>query len=277
MNLRHLLAGVGLVAAAALAGPAAVAHAATTPPAPVCKTASVTLGDEVSREDSGTHGTWAKDKIVRKVEICQTGKAPATLEAETAGGHRVVYTATVKDAGEFITVAGKSPGKGVALAAGIKGNLTGQYTDTFTAEPGFKNYKPAIDGKAFKGAAPSSSTDFVKTLWGGSDFHAGESMLGWTWTYWTCVPDVKKAPESWTNSNTVNEGDITGKVACPTVTPTSAPTAAPIVLPSASTSTPAASLPVTGTNNTVPLVATALGLLAVGGVTVFAVRRRRTA
>jgi hypothetical protein len=276
VNRKILPYATAALAAGAGALIVAASPAAAAPPAPVCRTAVTTL---VDRPDSGFHGDWAKDAIVRTVKICETGPADTNAVTVEKAVARSMYTATVSDAGTFTTVAGLSPGAGVALPAGVKGLLAGGFGATFTAKAGFKQYKGVFDGKTYSGTAPSSTGDWVMNLWGGNDFTSVTNLVAWKWTYWTCNKNVAKATEKWVNADPdVNLGDITGK-ACP----------APVESASASASTggggggaPAASssgtaaggLPVTGSSVGLA-VGVAVALLAVGSVLFVAARRRR--
>jgi hypothetical protein len=257
-------------AAVAGAGPFAVSGPAAAAP-PACRTAVTTL---VDRPDSGFHGDWAKDAITRTVKICEA--APPVTD-KVATDRTSTYTATVVDTGTFTTVAGHSPGAGKPLVAGVKGLLAGGFTATFTAKPDFKNYQ-GFDKDTYSGTEPSSTSDWVKNLWGGRDFTPVTNLVGWKWTYWTCSKDVTKAVEKWVNADPdVNDGDITGK-ACP----------APVESASASAPTGGGAgggevggggastggLPVTGANVGI-LAGLATALIAIGMALFITARRRR--
>jgi LPXTG-motif cell wall-anchored protein len=257
------------VAAGAIVGLAGPASAVT----PTCRTATTTLTD---RADSGLHGDWAKDALVRTVKICEAApSAPAVAATDVdAATRRATYTATVVDTGTFTTVAGKSPVAGTTLPAGVVGKLTGGYTGTFKAVPAFKNYKATFDGKTYSGTAPSTTGDWVKALWGGEDYTQLTSLVAWKWTYWTCSADLAKATETFTNAEAGNSGDITGKT-CPSPSPSAS---APVVV------VPSASAPAGGTAGGLPVTGTNVGLIAGGGIVLLAAgaglvlagRKRRT-
>lgn len=243
---------------------------------PTCQTATTRL---IDRPDSGKHGDWAKDgagdkPLVRTVETCTLTPNVDAAGVETAG-FKVLYTVRVTDEGTFTTIAGKSPDAGVTLAAGITGKMSGGFTGTFKAAPGFRNYKGALNGKTFEGKAGPATGDWVKLNWGGEDFQEVTNLVDWSWSYWTCSNKIEKATEKWVNS-TVSTGDITGKP-CPSTAPSAAPSTAPSTAPSASHSTaPVATLPVTG-SNIGWFAVLAAGLVAVGvGLVVIGRRRRFT-
>lgn len=260
----------GVVAALALGGLVAVASpaAATEPCSSSASSPRKSASTLKSRPDNGNHGVWALDTLTRTVTI-SVALRPATGAWS--------YHADVVDKGAFVTQAGaaNSPREGLAVTGGRNGTTDGHFTADFTAEACFANFKDTYGGKEYSGTAPTETSNWVKGLWGGDDFHGTAINDDWTWTYRTCV-------EKWVDAANNNDGadpdagDIRGG-ACPVPSPS----AAPVVQPSTSSSAqpipvahnPGGGLPVTGTNS---LTLAGIGLLfVVIGLTGIAVSRRR--
>lgn len=223
-----LVLALGATGGIALAGTAlatgASSHGCAT------KTVTTHLKD---RPDSGEHGDWAKDELLRTVRLCQTSKQAGVG----------VYHAVLTDQGTFTTVAGKSPQAGKDLPAGIKGTVQGTFTADFTAAADWKTFDASkLDGKTFTGAsgptgAPTTST-WVSTLF--SDFKGSAINNDWWWKYETC--EHQRGGEKWLNAAKGNHGDITKLCKCqpPTKPPTTPPTATPTAT---ATATPPATVP----------------------------------
>lgn len=257
-----------VVVATAFLG-AVLAHPAGAA-APDCRTVTSHL---IDRPDNG-HGTpsmWALDTLDRKITVChQEAPAVAKVAIETW-----TYTATLTDAGTFVTQAGAhgSPNAGVALAGGTKGAVNGHATYLkFTAPHDWGYWNgDAMDGKTFHGSAPSGTDGWIANLW--TDGFSGTHIDSYSWTYKTCVEQWVDSSEEGNGDGTSDSaGDITGK-ACPSPSPsrTTQPTA-PV------TSSPvigAPSLPVTGFPVGLAVTAGAV-LVAAGGTALALSRRRRT-
>lgn len=243
---------------------------------PDCK--SVTVYDRVG-PDSGENGNdWATVTIDRKTTVCAVEKPTES---------NWTYVAGVEDSGEFVTLAGNSPGAGteVKLVGGVRGTVNGQFKAMFTALPWTSETKLV---------APDPSTltgQWIAAVFPGAETFKGDTVTEWRWVYNLCGQDG----EWWVNADASmggNSGDITEKP-CPTpsASPSESPSASPSVSSSATsaptTSAPAMTtsaapvanndrLPVTGsTAGTIGLVAA--GLIVVGSVLFFVGRRRRAA
>lgn len=282
----RLLAAVAAatIAALALAAPASAAVLPGPPPVGgpthpgagvgadvrvaggVCRTATTRL---VDRPDSGNHGVWAVDTIVRTTTICETDLLRADANVVVPGVNvdaRVQllarYHATVHDEGTFTTVDGHSPNRSVALCRGCRGHLVGGFTADFTALASFKGYLGVYAGHTYRGIAPTSTGNWLAGLWGTSlDFGANGvgNLVGWSWTYWTCgdLPRVGTRAyltalhtghlwvDAWNDGDGtgVLAGDITGCTCppppcpCPTHAPSPSPSASVSVSPSPSDTT----------------------------------------
>lgn len=266
--------------------------------AEACKTVTV---EGRSGPDSGENGNdWATATLTRTLKVCTAGGATDDW----------TYNATVTDSGEFVTLAGDSPGAGTTakLAGGVTGTVNGGFKATFTAKANW-------DGKETLVTPPAATpTDrWVETAFPGANFTAAGPVAEWRWVYNLCGPDG----EWWVNAEAGNSGDITEK-ACPSPSPTpsetvtESPSPTPSQSesqspsPSPSTSSPmpspsnpgngggstpsetaapstsnvagGGSLPVTGESNKGPLIATvAVGMLliSIGGILYGVARRRR--
>lgn len=255
---RHLLAAA--VAAGALlpltvAAPASAALLPHVPPPPPCRTATTHL---VARPDSGNHGTWALDTITRTVRICQTSLVvqagvqapPVDVTAAVQVPVLAHYHATVQDVGSFVTVAGHSPNRGLALCTGCRGRLEGGFTADFTAQAGFALYGAVFAGGTFHGTAPAATADWLVKLWGGADIHVDANLVGWSWTYWTCSPHKPAGTAAvhaaaggrlWVDAEATADGtssaagDITG-CTCPEASPSPSHSVSPSPSVSASAS-----------------------------------------
>lgn len=295
-----LLALTALALGAAFAVPAiATASPNPTPPHGTpssasrtdCKVVTVHL---TNRPDSGGHGPWAYDEVMRTADVCHV---PAPTVSANVDGRKEQdrtwhYRATVIDDGTFNTITGtaNSPGKGANLTAIVPGYMGGSYTASFTAPAGWTGWLGATwNGQTLNGvagtAANPSTSDWVKALW--KDDFAGNSINNdWKWTYWTCSKSPLDALEQWIydyvhNGTGPNDGDITGKV-CSTKPPTPTPsvvTRAPTLpTPTVNASGIAAgggSLPVTGARTDLLVIGGVL-LSLLGGLVRFVLRRRQT-
>ena len=239
-----------------------------------CKTVTTHL---VNRPDNG-HGTpslWALDTMTRTVTVCHGPQPePSDSPDETALNKHYPwhYTATLKDAGTFVTKGGAtgSPNDGKPLTAGTKGTVNGTATYAeFVSGWKWDGWQGAdYDGKTYSDSEPGTTGDWVKMLFSGGKVQT--SITDYKWVYKTCQ-------ETWIDSSTKDNddgqsdsaGDITGK-ACPSPTPTkSAP-------PTVSQSPVVASLPVTGSNITGTVVAVGGGFAVLGVVLFLYGRRRRS-
>lgn len=269
-------------AVAGLATPAAAATPTVDKACPAGTAESRTFAVKLTERPDGGNGTgnggagngkWATDAITRTTVLC---RATPTEQAAAGVPVRTKYLAVVTDTGTFTTLGGPtlSPGKGKALTAGVAGHITGSFTQSFTAGTDFASYKPYDDKVTYKGAAPATTPDWVKGLFGAEFQTAG--MGDYSWRYWTCAATFEAGMEKWTNDLAHDgagptDGDITGK-ACPQPSTSAAPSA----------STPAGgaggggTLPITGSQS-VLYAGGAIVLLAAGGGLMLAARRRRSA
>ena len=224
-------AAAAVLTLSALTGVALASPAQATDPVPEQRSVTTTLTD---RDESGNHGVWAHDRLVRTVVL--TGgpayvvpEGAAALDAKVATGDglcesvkalglRWKYHAEVRDAGSFVTLAGSalSPNDGLALASGVKGEVVGKFTADFEAPAHWCSFDAsALAGKTVKGAdAPKTST-WVSSLFT-SGFSGDSINNDWSWTYTTCVEKWWDAADPKSHDGELDKaGDITGK-ACPT-------------------------------------------------------------
>lgn len=287
-------AAVALVSAFGVLALASPAQA--TDPAPEHRSVTTTMTD---RDESGNHGIWARDRLVRTVVltggpayVVPDGESAESLTAKVAGQDgdlcgsvkalnlRWRYHADVRDAGSFVTIAGDalSPNSGVALVGGVRGEVAGGFTADFTAPAHWCSFDAsALDGKTVAGDDAPATSAWLKTL-----FTAGFDGVAinddWSWTYTTCAEKWWDAADPASHDGESDAaGDITG-APCPTPSVTATRTgSAGATAGSGGTSggRGGSSLPVTGSR--VPMLAAGagLGLLAVGAVLLVAALRRR--
>jgi hypothetical protein len=93
------------VAGAAVVPLAVGASAASAATKPAAITATTTI---TNRPDSGTQNrnTWAPDKYTRVATIQRVGEVAASNCPNTDTGHCYVWNLTIKDSGDFTTIAG---------------------------------------------------------------------------------------------------------------------------------------------------------------------------
>lgn len=143
--------------------------------------------------DSGVAGnSWALDAYEREIRVWQTGVN--------------TFCAIVRYDGEFVTLAGASPGGSSTVAAGVEGDLEGGYRTTeFTAT--FAPTRPT-DGDlgTFDYGCDVSPSCPGRVSWFGFYFTniSGLDLAWWGWSY--------DAGDNgfWVNSIDGNSGDITG-------------------------------------------------------------------
>lgn len=135
-----------------------------------------------NRDDSGDHGTWAKDNFVRTIVV--TNNCNGT------------YTLNISDTnGTFTTIDGAlSPGAGVALAPSFVGEFYGGATITVTTD--------RLPSKPVMPADGWPSTGGWPALIFGGEVQLNDYPWGWTYNY---------CGEQWTNAAKGNSGDVTGK------------------------------------------------------------------
>lgn len=237
-----------------------------------CKTTTTHL----NRPDHGhgveNGGYWTNLSITRTTKICVVPPAEAA-KINVAPPVQTHYKATVKDEGTLVTIAGAhlSPNEGKALIGGIHGTVVGGYTQDFWAEAGWLNYQGNFDGGNYNGIGnPASTGNWVKAVWGGSDFKSEGLNEDWSWTYKTCSEQWIDAANN-KDGQGEGAGDITGK---PCASPSTSVTASP-AHPSSTAAAPGfGQLPVTGSK--IPLiVGSGVFLSAVGILLVWLFRKRR--
>lgn len=143
--------------------------------------------------DSGVAGnSWALDAYEREIRVWQTGVN--------------TFCAIVRYDGEFVTLAGTSPGGSSTVAAGVEGDLEGGYrTTAFTAT--FAPTRPTEgDLGTFDYGCDVSPSCPGRVSWFGFYFTniSGLDLAWWGWSY--------DAGENgfWVNSIDGNSGEITG-------------------------------------------------------------------
>jgi hypothetical protein len=285
-----LAAGFGALILAGAAALAGAMPAQASAPQPEHKTVVTTVTD---RADSGNHGVWAVDTIVRTVEL--TGgpayvvPAPQALKANStqqelcdsvaALGLRWNYTAKVTDEGTFLTKGGStlSPNDGKPLMGGVSGTVKGSFTASFTAPAHWCTYDAkALNGKTVKGESTPKTSEWVKSVFA-DGFDGSAINNDWTWTYKTCAESWWDAADPKSNDGESDEaGDITGK-ACQSPTPSPKPEQSGGTNPGSSGGTSSdgstGGLPVTGP--AVGAIAGGAALLVAAGVALFLAARRR--
>lgn len=223
-----------------------------------CTSSAVTHSVKVSGwPDRGRKfNFWAEKEMTRSFKVCAT----ATPQAGDW-----TYKAIATDTGTFITKEGASPAGTATLQAGVKGEMSGGFTATFTG-PKLLAFTPS--GVTSVGYLENG--DWIPAVFPGAKL---TDFLDWHWTYTTCSETHKQAEPD------VFEGDITGKP-CPS--PAATPTQTPAPgdgLPSPSpdpTYVPEKKpiLPVTGFPLFYSVIA-AFIVISVGGALVYLTRSQR--
>jgi hypothetical protein len=151
------VAGPVLAASLTAAGLAATSASATARPA--VKSYTSTAVTKVSdRPDSGDHGNWANDTLVRSASVTLASEVALSYCGGSAPtGHCYHWTGKITDKGSFTTVPGDtSPGNGSlnggsapAIGAQVTGAMSGSYRYDF-----YSSWKSAS-----KTLVPSSEND----------------------------------------------------------------------------------------------------------------------
>jgi hypothetical protein len=168
-----------------------------------------------SRADSGGNGNWAVDDITRTVAVTNHGHVAL---ANCGGGATdcYSYTATLSDAGTFVTDAGAfTPNQGGGnvgdkILSTVHGNLNGSGTFTFDAS---RLPDASLVPVHVSGNADSTSTWTQQFFPAGTVFTGAGLNNDWSWTYHS----ANKTPvQSWVDSaangggQSAIDGNITG-------------------------------------------------------------------
>jgi hypothetical protein len=169
------------------------------------------LSNLTNRPDSGAHGDWAVDTIVRNVAITKQGAVPAS-NCGAGATSCFFYTGSMTDSGTFITKDGAlSPGAGVAIKGNNSGTMSGGaklefYATSDTPDPSL--VQGNVDG------AGDAAKETTTARWVAQFFPSGvkvtdATLNDWKWTY--MVPGTC---ETHMQSNSGNDGDIIGVSNC---------------------------------------------------------------
>jgi hypothetical protein len=175
---------------------------------PVTATANTAVSD---RDDSGDHGNWAKDAMIRTVSVTRQ----SAVEVSKCGGAATdcwYYTGTITDAGTFQTVAGAlSPRDGVPITGVVSGTFTGGSKVEFYASSNAPN--ASLVPATVTGDVPST-TNWVKQIFPRISVVSTPSLLNWSWSY-----SAPNTCETWVdafnnNAGADSEHDIQGVNHC---------------------------------------------------------------
>jgi hypothetical protein len=153
-------------------------NAPTTPSGPA---ATVTAQTAVSdRDDSGLHGNWAKDAMVRTITVTRQHAAAADKCGPNAS-QCWFYTGTLTDQGSFRSTDGaSSPNAGTPINGNVSGTMTGGAQVEFYADsdsPSAANVPSTLSGS---GVATSK---WAEQLFPAGTNFAGEALPAYDWTY----------------------------------------------------------------------------------------------
>jgi hypothetical protein len=161
----------------------------------------------VDRPDSGLHGDWATDKLMRTVSITRQHAA----EAAKCGGTAAVcwfYTGSIGDTGSFKTInKASSPQAGVDINGIVRGNVIGAAKIEFYASSDEPD--PTLVDATVNGSAHPTAT-WAKMFFKPGTVVTDSTMTDWGWTY----DSLDNTCEVWVNAKAGNTGDITGINAC---------------------------------------------------------------
>jgi hypothetical protein len=162
---------------------------------PVTANASTAVSN---RSDSGGHGDWAKDAMIRTVNVTRQ----TAVEVSKCGGAATqcwFYTASITDAGTFQTVAGAlSPRDGVPISGTVSGTFTGGSKIEFYAssdDPDASLVPPTLTGDV------PSTTNWVKQIFPRISVVSGVQLLNWSWSY-----SAPATCETWVDAYNNNAG-----------------------------------------------------------------------
>jgi len=144
-------------------------------------TLTVTAQTAVSaRDDSGLHGDWAKDAMVRTITVTRQHAAKAA-DCGASSSQCWFYTGTLTDQGSFRSTDGAlSPNAGVAISGNVSGTFSGGAQVEFYADS--DSPSAATVPSTTTGDSPSTSTWAEQLFAAGTNF-AGVALPEYSWTY----------------------------------------------------------------------------------------------
>lgn len=159
-----------------------------------------------NRPDSGLHGTWALDNLVRQFSITRASAVPAANCGPTAT-KCWFYTGSLADSGTFASVAGAdSPQAGTPITGTVTGSVTGAAKLEFYATSDAPD--PALVDATVSGAAHPTA-QWAKMFFAAGTTVTDADLKDWGWDY--TDPELCN---HWVNAKAGNTGDITSVNAC---------------------------------------------------------------
>lgn len=192
------------------APPATVSASQVTPVTATAQT------DITKDQDSGAHGNWAVDTLVRQMTVTRHGSAAVS----NCGGTAVngitscyYYTAAMTDTGSFTTIPGaSSPNAGVPVSGTVTGSVSGGSAYEFYASG-------AVPNASLVPATLDASTGGTNSpVWPERFFPAGTSFGGVNEINWSYTYTAPTTCETWTDAfnngggTSSGAGDITGSI-----------------------------------------------------------------
>jgi hypothetical protein len=162
------------------------------------------LSNLTNRPDSGGHGNWATDTIVRNVAITKQGAVPAS-NCGAGATSCFFYTGSLTDTGTFVTIKdAKSPVAGTPINGVLSGTMSGGAKLEFYAT------SDAPSPSLVQGNVDGPGTDAAETTtarWAAQFFPAGVTVTDaklndWKWTY----------ADSLCETHTQSLGGLTGDI-----------------------------------------------------------------
>lgn len=155
----------------------------TGPAGPAGSNATLTVTAQTAvsgRDDSGQHGNWALDAMIRTISVTRQHAAKAS-DCGSSATQCWFYTGTLTDNGSFRTTDGAlSPDAGTPINGNVSGTFTGGAQVEFYADSDAPN--ASLVPATTTGDSPSTSN------WAGQLFAAGTNVStinlpGYAWTY----------------------------------------------------------------------------------------------
>lgn len=193
------------------AGPAGSAGSVT----PVTATATTAITDDA---DSGAAGNWATDTLTRSMTVTRHGAAAVADCGGTAANGITTcwyYTASMTDAGSFITIAGaKSPQAGVTISGTLAGTISGGSNFEFYSSSGAPSAS-SVPATLDASANGTDSSEWPERFFPSGTAFGGVNEINWVYTY-----SAPTTCEQWTDAydnsdgSLAADGDIEGVNAC---------------------------------------------------------------
>lgn len=164
------------------------------------------------RDDSGLHGNWAKDAMIRTLTLNFQHSVPASNCGPNAD-QCYFYKYTLTDQGNFRTTDGAlSPNAGTPIAGNVSGTFNGGASGEFYADSASPN--ASLVPATATGDSPATSKWAEQFFAAGTNF-ASENLPAYTWTY-SAQATCEQYSETFKGSSgpETDTGDIQGVNHC---------------------------------------------------------------